>query len=87
MRLYSSLPYRPLYQSPEHNIVLDCPRLSGKSYEVSQFGAYTKMRYKNHDGIVFRANANSLLSSVVNDTLEKFVALGWGKSVKGYESI
>ena len=82
MRIYSSKPYRPLYQSPEHNIVLNCPRLSGKSYEVSQFGAYSKMLHKNHDGIVFRANANSLLSSVVNDTLEKFVSLGWGERVR-----
>lgn len=82
MIMYSSEPYRPLYQSSEHNIILNCPRLSGKSYEVSQFAATAKLLNEGHDGIIFRANANSLLSSVVNDTLEKFIALGEGKAVR-----
>lgn len=82
MRIYSSKVYEPLYKSPEHNITLNCPRLSGKSYEVSQYAAYAKLLHEKHDGIVFRANANSLLSSVVNDTLEKFIILGEGNKVK-----
>lgn len=82
MRMSVSLPYRPIYQTTDHNIILNCPRISGKSYEVSQYGAYAKVTYPRHDGIVFRANANSLLSSVVNDTLEKFVNLGYGARVK-----
>ena len=82
MNVESSKPYRKLYKSPEHNITLNCPRLSGKSYEVSQFGAYMKLTHPTCDGIVFRANANSLASSVLNDTLEKLEAMGQGKRAR-----
>ena len=82
LQINSSQPYAPLYESAAHNILANCPRLSGKSYEVSQFAAYLKMIHGKHDGIVFRANANSLLTSVVADVLEKFTLLGWGHRVQ-----
>lgn len=81
-RINVSAPYSVLYESTAHNLIADCPRLAGKSYEVSQFAAYQKMIHGKHDGIIFRANANSLLTSVVADVLEKFTMLGWGHRVQ-----
>lgn len=77
-----SLPYRPLYTSPLHNIIIPTPRASGKSYEISQLVSVMKMQYPDHDIIVFRANANSLVASVCNEVIEKFDLLGKGDIVR-----
>ena len=82
MRLSVSEPYRALYQSPKRNIIIPTPRASGKSFEISQFVSVKKLEYPKHDVVVFRANANSLVSSVCNEVLEKFEMFGMGNYVQ-----
>lgn len=82
MRLNVSKPYRPLYLSNKRNILIPTPRASGKSFELSQFVAVQKINYPKHDIVVFRANANSLVSSVCNEVIEKFEMLGHGATVQ-----
>ena len=77
-----SRPYAPLYTSAVHNIIADCPRVSGKSFEISQKIVAAKAQHPKHDIVVFRANANSLLSSVCIEVLEKFEFIGWGNRAK-----
>lgn len=79
-----SLPFAPLYDVAVRNIIANTPRASGKSYEMAQKVALTKVAYPRHDIVVFRANANSLEASVVNEIVEKFVMLGYGGRVKQY---
>lgn len=77
-----SAPYAPLYDPTIRNIIADTPRASGKSFEMAQKVAITKVAYPKHDIVVFRANANSLEASVCNEIMEKFVMLGYGHRVK-----
>ena len=76
-----SKPYKLLYE-PVRNIIANTPRASGKSYEIAQFCQYQKMKYPRHDIVVFRANANSLESSIMNEIIEKFVQCGFGDKVE-----
>lgn len=75
-------PYLPLYKSDNHNIICNTPRASGKSFETSQYCYFAKKKYSNHDIIVFRANANSLTASVINEIIEKFVMMGEGSKAR-----
>ncbi len=79
-----SLPYSPFYDATVRNIIANTPRASGKSYEMAQKVALAKIGFPKHDIVVFRANANSLEASVVNEIMEKFVMLGYGGRVKQY---
>ena len=79
-----SKPYAPFYDATIRNIIANTPRASGKSFEMAQKVAITKVAYPCHDIVVFRANANSLEASVVNEVMEKFVMLGYGSRVKQY---
>ena len=72
IRINVSKPYRPLYDAGVRNIIANCPRVSGKSFEIAQKITVAKAAYPRHDVVVFRANANSLLSSVCVEVLEKF---------------
>ena len=73
-----SKPYKTFYTATQKNILCNTPRASGKSYEVAQFAALRKIEYPRHDIVIFRANANSLSASVVNEVLEKFDMLSYG---------
>ena len=74
--------YKVLYDAESKNIFANTPRASAKSYEIAQFCQYQKMRYPKHDIVVFRANANSLETSVLNEVMEKFVLAGYGDRVE-----
>ena len=71
-----SEPFKPLYDTDSHTIIADNPRISGKSYEITQCAAIMKRQYPNHDIICCRANANSLEESMVAEIDEKFDNMG-----------
>jgi hypothetical protein len=79
---FVNAPYKVLYDPTIHNVIANTPRASAKSYEIAQYCQYQKMRYAYHDIVVFRANANSLEASVINEILEKFVQAGYGDRVE-----
>ena len=82
IRINVSRPYAVLYNPEVRNIIANNPRISGKSFEIAQKITATKAAYPRHDIVVFRANANSLLSSVCVEVLEKFELLGWNHRVR-----
>lgn len=86
MRVNVSAPYKVFYQSKEHNILCNTPRASGKSFEVSQYVALKKIELPQHDIVMFRANANSLSASMMNEVIEKFEMLGYGNSVRARQA-
>lgn len=70
-----SRPYAPIYTLiNEHQYLIPTPRASGKSTEISQFARAWAKKYPDHDMVFFRANQNSLVSSVMVEVEEKFVA-------------
>lgn len=82
IRINVSKPYAPLYSPSTRNVIANCPRVSGKSYEIAQKITVAKAAHPRHDVVVFRANANSLLSSVCVEVLEKFELIGWGRRAR-----
>ena len=71
--------YLPLFDSQVHDIIANTPRVSAKSTHAAQMAAHLVTHTcKNtpRDIIVFRANANSLEGSVMQETEEKLADLG-----------
>lgn len=85
-KIQVSEPYAPLYNSTDHIILCDTPRASGKTYEITQFGAVQKIKYPKHDIMYCRANYNSLGDSLVTEIEEKFDIMGWGDYIKTYKA-
>ena len=71
-----SKPFKPLYDEENHTVILNNPRISGKSYEIAQKASVLTREYPNHDIICCRANANSLEESMVAEIDEKFDLMG-----------
>lgn len=81
-----SEPYAPLYNQEDHIILCNTPRASGKTYEITQFGAVQKLKYPKHDIIYCRANYNSLGDSLVTEIEEKFDIMGYSDYIKTYKA-
>ncbi len=71
--------YLPLFNPQIHDIVANAPRMSAKSTHAAQMAAHLVTHTCKHtprDIIVFRANANSLEGSVMQEIEEKLDELG-----------
>ena len=71
--------YLPLFDPQIHDIIANTPRVSAKSTHAAQMAAHLVTHTCKHsprDIIVFRANANSLEGSVMQETEEKLSELG-----------
>lgn len=71
--------YLPLFDPTVHDIIANTPRVSAKSTHAAQMAAHLvahTCKRTPRDIIVFRANANSLEGSVMQETEEKLTDLG-----------
>ena len=71
-----SKPFQALYDNNKHNVIMNNPRISGKSFELGQIEAVYFKLYPDYDEILCRANANSLEESMLNEFLEKLDMIG-----------
>lgn len=72
-------PYLPLYDDTVHDVIVNTPRSSAKSFGVAQMCAhlvsYVCGERNPRDVVVFRANANSLAGSVMTEIEDQLAAL------------
>ena len=71
--------YLPLFDPKEHNIIANTPRASAKSTSLAQMSAHLVVhtcKRSPHDIVVFRANANSLEGSVMQEIEDWLDAFG-----------
>ncbi len=73
-------PFLPLYDDDVHDVIVNTPRASAKSFGVAQLCAhlttYVCGEANPRDIVVFRANANSLAASVMTEIEDQLTDLG-----------
>ena len=73
-------PFLPLYDDAVHDVIVNTPRASAKSFGVAQLCAhlvtYVCGEANPRDIVVFRANSNSLAASVMTEIEDQLVEFG-----------